>query len=82
MNMANGTQTPDYGALIDQIASSVTGTLAIETPQLGRVEFHRPQDAYAAINLLRMLQNEAAGNSSTGVIVATYNRGLDPQGGC
>ncbi|HEY7334335.1 MAG TPA: hypothetical protein VH639_05595 [Bryobacteraceae bacterium] len=73
--MAKGTQ-PDYGALIAQILTQAVGPLAIETPQLGRVEFQRPQDAYAAVNLVRMLQAQASGVSSTGVIVATYNDGL------
>jgi hypothetical protein len=67
---------PDYAAIIDQIAGQTNGVLAIETPNLGRVEFHNPKDMLASIYMLRMLQSEAAGVPSTGVIVVTYNDGL------
>ena len=78
MANGNGTQPPDYNAMIAQLVSQISGVLAIETPQLGRVEFHRPQDIYAALNLLRMEQARAAGQSTAGVITIGYDRGLRP----
>ena len=80
--MPNG--TIDYSALIAQIVTQAAGPLEIETPNLGRVMFNRPQDALQAIYLLQMAQAQAAGASATGVFVAGYDRGLScpSNGGC
>ena len=73
--MANGS-TIDYSALIAQIVSSIGPAQEIETPQLGRVMFHSPQDALQAVYLLQLMAAQSAGVPTTGVFVATYNRGL------
>jgi hypothetical protein len=73
--MANGSSI-DYNALIAQIVGSIGPAQEIETPQLGRVTFHRPQDALQAVYLLTMMANQSAGVPTTGVFVATYDRGL------
>ena len=70
------TTPPDYDALIASLANQVAGPVSIETPQLGRVEYQRPAEAYAAWNLLRMMQAQAAGAATSGVFVVTYNDGL------
>ncbi len=68
-----------YGKLLDQIGNPA----AVDTPQLGRVEFQSAANIGAALNLLRLETARAAGIPTTGVIVVTYNRGLGPsRGGC
>lgn len=54
------------------------GPVAVETPQLGRVEFPRPSEMITAVNYLEMKEKEAAGTPAAGVITIGYNRGLGP----
>ena len=82
MKPKNGSAPPDFNALAANILASMGGPVSVETPQLGRVEFPRPSELYAAINYLKMAANAAAGNSTTGVFVVGYDRGLWPHGGC
>src|SRR5215469_18488043 len=70
-NMANGSSI-DYNALIAQILTQAAGPQEIETPQLGRVAFHRPQDALAQVYLMQMMAAQSSGVATTGVFVATY----------
>jgi hypothetical protein len=78
MPVRNGTTPPDLDALYQQALANLGGPVEVETPQLGRVTFPRPSELYAALNYIRMAQNAAAGIPATGVIVAGYDRGLDP----
>ena len=71
----------DYNALISAIVSQIGPAAEVETPQLGRVTFHNPADALAAVRVLQMMQAEASGVPlpppvTAGVFVATYDRGL------
>jgi hypothetical protein len=68
-----------YTALVSRLGST---TLAIETPNLGRVEYLRPQDVYAALNFLRQEAAASSGAAVGGVFVCGYDRGLGPKGGC
>ena len=82
MKPKNGIAPPDFNALALNILTQMGGPTSVETPQLGRVEFPRPSEMYAAANYLRMAANAAAGIPSTGVFVVGYDRGLWPHGGC
>ena len=80
--MAEPTQ-PDWAALYAQLVSQLgNNTVAVETPSLGRVEFLRPADLYAAMNLVKQEAAAAAGIATAGVFVCGYDRGLGPKGGC
>jgi hypothetical protein len=76
------TTPPDFDTLYNNLLAQMGGPVAVETPQLGRVEFPRPSEMYAALNYIRMAQNAASGNAPTGVIVIGHDRGLWPPEGC
>jgi hypothetical protein len=79
MKPKNGSTPPDYNALLNNLLAQLGGPVSVDTPQLGRVEFPRPSETYAALNYLRMAQNAAAGNAPTGVFVIGHDRGLCPE---
>jgi hypothetical protein len=72
--------TVDVEALAAELMGQLaTGTLSVETPQLGRVEYLRPTEVYAALNILRQEAARAAGVQTAGVFVIGYDRGLGCQ---
>jgi hypothetical protein len=73
---------PDFDALAAQLLSQMAGPVAVESPQLGRVQFGPASDLYQSLNIIRMEQARAAGLSTAGTFVVGYNRGLGPNGGC
>ncbi len=74
---------PDLGAVYQKLIDQIGNPIAVDTPQLGRVEFQSSAGIANALNLLRLEAARAAGIPTTGVIVVTYNRGLGPsRGGC
>jgi hypothetical protein len=73
---------PDFDALYSQLLSQLAGPMAVESPQLGRVQFGPASDLYQSLNIIRMEQARAAGLSTAGVFVCGYDRGLGPKGGC
>ena len=76
------TAPPDWDAIYATIAGSIGGPAEIETPQLGRVTNRSARDLYQLLAIVRQEAARAAGTPSTGIIVAVYDRGLDPTGGC
>jgi hypothetical protein len=82
MRSRTRTTPPDLDAIYNQVLGALGGPVSVETPQLGRVEYPRPSEMYAALNYLRMAQNAASGNAATGVITIGHDRGLWPCGGC
>jgi hypothetical protein len=80
--MAAPTQ-PAWAALYSQLVSQLgAGTIAVESPALGRVEFARPADLFQALNILKLEAANANGIAGAGVITCGYDRGLSPKGGC
>jgi hypothetical protein len=69
---------PDYNAMLNNLLTQMGGPIEVDTPQLGRVQFPRPSEVYAAMNYIRMAQASAAGTATAGVFVACYDRGLWP----
>jgi hypothetical protein len=69
--------TIDVEALASRLVGQLAnGTLSIETPQLGRVEYLRPTEVYAALNILRQEAARASGVQMAGVFTIGYDRGL------
>jgi hypothetical protein len=74
---------PDLDAVYSKLIDQIGNPAAVDTPQLGRVEFQSSAGIANALNLLRLETARAAGIPTTGVFVAGYNRGLGPsRGGC
>jgi hypothetical protein len=73
---------PDFDALYAQLLSQMAGPLAVESPQLGRVQFAGAADLYQSLNIIRMEQARAAGQSTAGVFTVGCDRGLSMKGGC
>jgi len=70
---------PDLDALYDRTLGLLGGPTEVETPQLGRVQFPRPNELWAALNYLKLA---AAGTAAVGVVVISHDRGLWPCKGC
>jgi hypothetical protein len=68
----------DFDQLYQQVLTHLGGPVEVETPQLGRATFPRPNELYAALNYLRLAEAQAYGAPAAGVITIGYDRGLGP----
>jgi hypothetical protein len=75
----DATAPPDWNAIYSTALAQLGGPVSVETPQLGRVEFPRPSELYAALNFLKLAQAEASGVATAGVFVVGHRRGLEPK---
>src|SRR5262249_41921264 len=74
--------TPDWDAMYRQLVTQLAGPVEVETPQLGRVMFPRPSEAFLALNYLRLAQAELNGVRTAGTVVIGHDRGLWSRRGC
>jgi hypothetical protein len=79
MKTRDATAPPDWNAIYSKALAQMGGPVEIETPQLGRTQFPRPSELYAALNYLKLAAAEASGVATAGVFVVGHDRGLGPK---